>query len=80
MASPDEKRYPTNYWNLVGVVVFIWISFYVAVVRALPDDTRGETATGMFFLFRLNFLKYFFTSIHSVQFSSYTQSVFKRKT
>lgn len=48
MASPDEKRYPTNYSNLVGVVVFIWISFNVVVGQVVHDDTRGETATGMF--------------------------------
>ncbi|KAJ6639570.1 hypothetical protein Bhyg_12317 [Pseudolycoriella hygida] len=45
MASPDEKRYPTSYWNLVGVVVFIWISFAVVAVQALHDDARGEAAT-----------------------------------
>ncbi len=46
MASPDEKRYP-NYSSVVGVVVFIWISFSVVVVKALPEDVRGETTTGM---------------------------------
>lgn len=71
MASPDEKRYPTNYWNLVGVVVFIWISFYVAVVRALPDDTRGETATGMLIIFKILMI---FTS--SVQFITFITNYF----
>lgn len=63
MASPDEKRYPTNYANLVGVVVFIWISFFVVVGQALHDDTQGETATGNV---PFNKFLYFFSRLQCV--------------